>query len=316
MDPSDDVVQTFNDSALTIAIASRSGTLTDDEWKSLLDMFRYMIRKSDRTLRAREEDEWLPVVIRSNGTMLLKKEHLQMVREFQRFRLFAPMVYSAMNFDIEKAERHSFNFTTQRARTNVHLPLMERHSVPLILAFGDMRNCANLTFPRLSWCTVPESEPCRAIPIPGYNLYLERHGHSANASHFYSTMETKYPWSSKLRKAVWRGAATGFAPTGTWDSLPRARLVNYSIHHPNWFDAAFTGFIEFAERYDGEGSKLRLNSRLARPIPMDDYQKFRAVVDMDGNAWSARFGSLLCMNSVVIKVRYSDNITQQITTAF
>lgn len=38
-------------------------------------------------------------------------------------------------------------------------------------------------------------------------------------------------------------------------------------------------------------------------IPLDDFQGFRAVVDIDGNSWSERFPKLLCRNSVVIKVQ-------------
>jgi hypothetical protein len=41
---------------------------------------------------------------------------------------------------------------------------------------------------------------------------------------------------------------------------------------------------------------------IAESIPHDDFQKWRAVVDLDGDSWSSRFGSLLCSNSVVLKV--------------
>ena len=34
----------------------------------------------------------------------------------------------------------------------------------------------------------------------------------------------------------------------------------------------------------------------------DDFQKYKAILDIDGNAWSARLGKLLCYNLVVIKV--------------
>jgi hypothetical protein len=37
-------------------------------------------------------------------------------------------------------------------------------------------------------------------------------------------------------------------------------------------------------------------------IPFRDFQKFKAVIDIDSNGASTRFGPLLCMNSVVIKV--------------
>jgi len=37
-------------------------------------------------------------------------------------------------------------------------------------------------------------------------------------------------------------------------------------------------------------------------MQMKDYQKYMAIIDIDGNSWSSRFADLLCMNSVVIKV--------------
>ncbi len=37
-------------------------------------------------------------------------------------------------------------------------------------------------------------------------------------------------------------------------------------------------------------------------IPFADFQKYRAVLDLDGGSWSERFPRLLCQNSVVVKV--------------
>jgi hypothetical protein len=36
--------------------------------------------------------------------------------------------------------------------------------------------------------------------------------------------------------------------------------------------------------------------------PMTTFQKYVAILDIDGNSWSSRFGTLLCYNSVVVKV--------------
>jgi hypothetical protein len=36
--------------------------------------------------------------------------------------------------------------------------------------------------------------------------------------------------------------------------------------------------------------------------PMSEFQQYFAILDMDGNAWSSRFGELLCYNSIVVKV--------------
>ncbi len=37
-------------------------------------------------------------------------------------------------------------------------------------------------------------------------------------------------------------------------------------------------------------------------MDQDDFMKYKAILDIDGNAWSARLGKLLCFYSVVIKV--------------
>ena len=37
-------------------------------------------------------------------------------------------------------------------------------------------------------------------------------------------------------------------------------------------------------------------------MPFEAQMAYRAIIDIDGNNWSSRFASLLCMNSV-IKVR-------------
>jgi hypothetical protein len=36
---------------------------------------------------------------------------------------------------------------------------------------------------------------------------------------------------------------------------------------------------------------------------MEDFQKYKAIIDIDGNSWSSRFFRLMCMNSVVLKVQ-------------
>jgi len=38
-------------------------------------------------------------------------------------------------------------------------------------------------------------------------------------------------------------------------------------------------------------------------MPFEKQMAYRAIIDIDGNNWSSRFASLLCTNSVIIKVR-------------
>ena len=92
--------------------------------------------------------------------------------------------------------------------------------------------------------------------------------------------DTTYPWERKIPKMVWRGRITGY--TYRDGERPRQELVRYAR--------------EYLDVMDVKPSTHR--SRMAQ----DDFQKYKAILDIDGNAWSARLGKLLCYNSVVIKV--------------
>ncbi|KAL9184204.1 hypothetical protein ACHAXT_002290 [Thalassiosira profunda] len=89
-----------------------------------------------------------------------------------------------------------------------------------------------------------------------------------------------YPWKRKLDKVVWRGRITGY--TYKNGERPRQELVRYARNHLDIMDV----------------KPSTTKSRMAQ----DDFQKYKAILDIDGNAWSARLGKLLCYNSVVIKV--------------
>jgi hypothetical protein len=113
--------------------------------------------------------------------------------------------------------------------------------------------------------------------------------------------ESKYPWHSKIDRAVWRGSTTGW-PHLPFDDLPRAKLVKKSMDRPDIFDAGFTSFVQ-----GWEWRKLTNQTIAANVIPFEDLMKYRAIIDIDGNYWSSRFTKLLCTNSVVIKVCAMDD---------
>jgi len=92
-----------------------------------------------------------------------------------------------------------------------------------------------------------------------------------------------YPWEKKIDKVVWRGRITGY--TYKDGERPRQKLVQYAR--------------EYLDVMDIKPSTAKSK------MPQDDFQKYKAILDIDGNAWSARLGKLLCYNSVVIKVESS-----------
>jgi Glycosyl transferase family 90 len=74
----------------------------------------------------------------------------------------------------------------------------------------------------------------------------------------------------------------------------------------NRFDVGLSTIPKHNERATANLSQV--GGLAAYISPMEDFQKYIAILDMDGNSWSSRFGTLLCYNSVVIKVepRYVD----------
>ena len=74
-----------------------------------------------------------------------------------------------------------------------------------------------------------------------------------------------------------------------------------SVENPGLIDA---GFVKLIQQYEPKKYEL-LNQTtiLTDRMEFDDQMKYKAILDIDGNNWSARFPKLLCSNSVVIKVR-------------
>ncbi len=71
------------------------------------------------------------------------------------------------------------------------------------------------------------------------------------------------------------------------------------MHYPNLLDA---GFVKLNQQYKNREEELRNQTVLTDRIEFNDQMRFKAILDIDGNNWSARFPKLLCTNSVVIKV--------------
>ena len=95
--------------------------------------------------------------------------------------------------------------------------------------------------------------------------------------------DEQYPWEKKIDKVVWRGRITGY--TFKDGERPRQKLVQYARNYLDVMDI----------------KPSTAKSKMAQ----DEFQRYKAILDIDGNAWSARLGKLLCYNSVVIKVESS-----------
>jgi hypothetical protein len=276
--------------------------LSEAAWQTMLSRFQYTMRNPAY------DWIWSPAVVRGNKIFVVQQHAITLENDnrYQAFRGMIPRalklakVYEKTNGELKAINRKDIYLLDKR---------FHKMPIPLVLGLGDHKTCSGNPFPRFSWSTVLDPENCIAFALPTYTVYNDAPNKMQDYDSFHQERENKFPWSMKKQQAVWRGSASGHNPHG-WSAMPRAQLVNFSIHYPELLDAAFTEANQYKQMYPEEWVKLVNNSRFGDWIGFHDFQKYRAVLDIDGNSWSDRFGNLLCTNSVVIKVsRYSKAVS-------
>lgn len=116
-----------------------------------------------------------------------------------------------------------------------------------------------------------------------------------------SELVHQHPWAGKAKRGVWRGSTTGAVrveESNVWE-LPRAVLVNVSLHNPKLLDARFTACKHCESRVASLLEKAGFGYAPFFTFP--EQFKYQALIDVDGNSWSSRFAQLLSINSVVFK---------------
>ena len=175
---------------------------------------------------------------------------------------------------------------------------------PFLAWYGDFQGCNHRNwigkYHSIPIFTVCGHVDCSyAFPMPTYKTIQESQPTSASWTPILANYSNVFPWESKIKKVVWRGGLTGLI--GNYSS-PRARIGKFAAEHrgSNLFDI---GIVSLPPRHDESKINLTAIGGLVDPIkPMDEFQRYRAILDIDGNSWSSRFGSLLCYNSVILKV--------------
>lgn len=130
----------------------------------------------------------------------------------------------------------------------------------------------------------------KSFPQPNYRTITK--ASLENWTRLVQEYRLTYPWNGKKRQAVWRGSPTGRKNP---KKNKRLRLVEHAGLRPDLIDAKFT---ETSENLD-----FNKTAYLGDWMPMEDFQNYRAILDVDGNSWSARFAEQLCYSSVTIKVQ-------------
>ena len=103
-------------------------------------------------------------------------------------------------------------------------------------------------------------------------------------------MASKYPFVSRLDRAIWRGGQSGGEYNmETKDTLPRYRLVDFSYQHPDYVDARFTDHTtQVSDTQSGWDYIDFMNKRFpgtieSRTIPFKNQVRYKYIVSFDGN---------------------------------
>jgi lipopolysaccharide biosynthesis glycosyltransferase/LPS sulfotransferase NodH len=170
--------------------------------------------------------------------------------------------------------------------------------------YGDFKKCS---FHNYENASIPLFTPSAradcdyAFPVPNYMNIIDSQRTSDNWRGLFRDTKVKYPWESKIRKVVWRGS---LSEADQHKALTSARWrVNKLVHALNsdLYDVGLTSIPPWVS------DMVEIDTSVVGGLkgnidPMASFQRYMAIMDIDGNSWSSRFATLLCYNSVVIKV--------------
>ena len=178
-------------------------------------------------------------------------------------------------------------------------------SFPFVVWYGDWRWCHykiwNKQHSLPIFTTCAKVENCHyAFPIPTYKTISDSQERPEDWQPIFGRYRQDYPFAQKKRQIVWRGSLSGALHNYT---SPRARIGTFAAAHRDspLFDIGISRVPQHLHKLS-DLNMTALGGLVPSITPMQDFQTYLAILDIDGNSWSSRFGSLLCFNSVIVKV--------------
>ena len=215
----------------------------------------------------------------------------------KRLKIMLPYFQQALQIQLGRNRKRYSSLVSVLARVG---------SLPLLFDLSDFRECQDPTsnasdiryrlagsVPLFTLCRSPR---CRyAFPIPTYSSYeYMKIGYINGTNRWQEKMDEwaeVYPWSNKTSQVFWRGGCKG----------PRKDFVIRAQT-----DRRFLNVRSVGNRC-GTGPNI---PRLGQPTPPEYSMRYKAVFDIDGNAWSERLPRLLCYNSVVVVLSIEDDFEE------
>ena len=187
---------------------------------------------------------------------------------------------------------------------------------PFLMWYGDYTGCNHLNWKgeySIPLYTVAALDSCNyTFPFVNYGNAIDS---NVNWKEQLEIANKKFSWSDKLQQVVWRGGLTG-AMADMDHKSPRWIMMETVNALKSEYDSEIASsdspsnqpfLFDFgATRLPGKHKKftpfVEEVGGFVESMVMEDFQRYRGILDMDGNSWSMRFGRLLCYNSVVLKV--------------
>ncbi len=218
---------------------------------------------------------------------------------------------------------HSSQKGERRAKWAQLDKLLKRgRSFPFLIYAGDHKSCGyhnykdennvSQSIPLFTFGVKAKTLGCwNGFPIASYKMIRDSKRTMQDWDKQFEEMDNRYLWHKKLLKLAWRGSLTdrsALRDLGRVDGVtPRMKLVslgNHDYNNTQLFDVGFASTHNFAKN-----NVSSLDYPTKGPIiPFAEMQRYIAIIDIDGNGWSSRFPTQLCLNSVSLKVepRYPD----------
>ncbi|GLI63564.1 hypothetical protein VaNZ11_006555 [Volvox africanus] len=134
--------------------------------------------------------------------------------------------------------------------------------------------------------------------LPSFSVWSQSLGRVQMAA-YHSCVWNRYPPYERKPLAVWRGSTTGARkPTvENYQLVTRLKLHLLAQNHSGILDAKINKFTK--DIPDPVRAQITSGDR----IDSEDYNRYSAIIDVDGNGWSDRFGhALIHYSTPVLKM--------------
>lgn len=265
--------------------------------ESILDFMHRVLNESSRVFGSRIFPERIYVVdkygVWTSRTTLARSSS-------PRYR----PTESVMMLAYHKLVSHANNDSSSQSWPLLQRQVLQRQDgFPMLQWYGDFRGCGyknwkekNISLPIFTVCAKVNCG--YAFPFPNYRTVHDSKAKPEDWDADFDFARARFPWHNKTPSVVWRGSLSGGIRKYT---SPRARIGLYAAAHANdtRFDIGLTSIPDNWRHEQVDTSRLAFKAAID---PMWNFQQHRAILDIDGNSWSSRFGLLLCYNSVILKV--------------